>query len=153
MQNLDFFTKCDQFLLIVSMEFVLICDIPIVAVYISLVSSLYGMRIRVTTNLPFNSIMCWSFNMLVLSTCTIFCHQADIVTITALLKQQGLNTKGILKSSPTKEEIPPLPNSSGKIEVFLIPIFPNFSINSVGTHLVRVFTPNIHRFLGVEDGR
>ena len=37
----------------------------------------------------------------------------------ALLKQQGINTKGILKGSPAKEELPPLPNLSGKIEVFL----------------------------------
>ncbi|KAG0607331.1 hypothetical protein M758_8G020200 [Ceratodon purpureus] len=39
---------------------------------------------------------------------------------TALLKQQGLNTKGILKGSPIKEELPPLPNLSGKIEVWRV---------------------------------
>jgi hypothetical protein len=39
--------------------------------------------------------------------------------MTALLKQQGLNTKGIFKGSPVKEELPPLPNLSGKLEVFL----------------------------------
>ncbi|KAG0601882.1 hypothetical protein M758_11G145100 [Ceratodon purpureus] len=40
--------------------------------------------------------------------------------VAALLKQQGLNTKGILKGSPTKEEIPLLPNLSGKIEVWRV---------------------------------
>lgn len=46
-------------------------------------------------------------------------HRADSVSMAALLKQQGLNTKGILKGSPIKEELPPLPNLSGKIEVLL----------------------------------
>lgn len=39
--------------------------------------------------------------------------------ITALLKQQGVNTKGILKGSPVKEELPPLPSLNGKLEVLL----------------------------------
>ena len=36
----------------------------------------------------------------------------------AMLKQQGLNTKGILKGPATKEEVPPLPAPNGKLEVF-----------------------------------
>lgn len=40
--------------------------------------------------------------------------------VAALLKQQGLNTKGILKGSPIKEEPSPLPNLSGKMEVWRV---------------------------------
>ncbi|XP_024403822.1 villin-3 isoform X2 [Physcomitrium patens] len=38
--------------------------------------------------------------------------------VAALLKQQGVNTKGILKGSPVKEELPPLPSLNGKLEVW-----------------------------------
>ncbi|XP_024402888.1 villin-3 isoform X1 [Physcomitrium patens] len=40
--------------------------------------------------------------------------------VAALLKQQGLNTKGILKGSPVREESPSLPSLSGKLEVWRI---------------------------------
>ena len=34
-----------------------------------------------------------------------------------MLKQQGVNVKGLLKGTPTKEEIPPIFDNSGKLEV------------------------------------
>lgn len=57
--------------------------------------------------------------MLVVVFCTITIIMADTMLITALLKQQGVNTKGILKGSPVKEELPPLPSLNGKLEVLL----------------------------------
>jgi len=36
----------------------------------------------------------------------------------AMLKQQGVNVKGLLKAAPVKEEVPELLNSSGKLQVF-----------------------------------
>ena len=63
-----------------------------------------------------------SCDVVIYSACVInlrsLCYKTNSVAITALLKQQGLNTKGILKGSATKEEISPLPNLSGKTEVF-----------------------------------
>lgn len=35
----------------------------------------------------------------------------------AMLKQQGVNVKGLLKGAPTKEEIPEVFPSNGKLEV------------------------------------
>ncbi|XP_019434149.1 PREDICTED: villin-3-like isoform X2 [Lupinus angustifolius] len=40
--------------------------------------------------------------------------------VAALLKQQGIGLKGIAKSTPVNEEIPPLLEGGGKIEVFQI---------------------------------
>jgi len=40
--------------------------------------------------------------------------------VAAMLKQQGLNTKGILKGPATKEEVPPLPAPNGKLEVWRV---------------------------------
>lgn len=37
----------------------------------------------------------------------------------ALLKQQGMGVKGMAKSTPVNEEIPPLLEGGGKIEVRL----------------------------------
>ena len=37
----------------------------------------------------------------------------------AMLKQQGVNVKGLLKGAPTKEEVPPLFDHNGKLEVIL----------------------------------
>jgi hypothetical protein len=36
----------------------------------------------------------------------------------AMLKQQGINVKGLLKAAPVKEEVPELLNSAGKLQVF-----------------------------------
>jgi hypothetical protein len=36
----------------------------------------------------------------------------------AMLKQQGVNVKGLLKAAPVKEEVPELLNSAGKLQVF-----------------------------------
>lgn len=38
----------------------------------------------------------------------------------ALLKQQGVGIKGMGKSTPTNEEVPPLLEGGGKMEVWLI---------------------------------
>ena len=55
----------------------------------------------------------------------------------AMLKQQGLNTKGILKGPATKEEVPPLPAPNGKLEVFtLIPWFPSNDFNFALVYLM-----------------
>lgn len=40
--------------------------------------------------------------------------------VAALLKQQGINVKGILKATPLKEEIPPLLEGNGKLEVWRV---------------------------------
>eukprot|EP01018_Ginkgo_biloba_P033542 Gb_40777 [translate_table: standard] len=40
--------------------------------------------------------------------------------VAALLKQQGVNVKGILKATPVKEEIPPLLEGNGKLEVWRV---------------------------------
>lgn len=39
--------------------------------------------------------------------------------LSALLKQQGMGVKGMTKSTPVNEEIPPLLEGDGKIEVEL----------------------------------
>jgi hypothetical protein len=38
--------------------------------------------------------------------------------VAAMLKQQGVNVKGLLKAAPVKEEVPELLNSAGKLQVF-----------------------------------
>lgn len=38
----------------------------------------------------------------------------------ALLKQQGVGIKGMNKSTPTNEAVPPLLEGGGKMEVYLI---------------------------------
>eukprot|EP01018_Ginkgo_biloba_P036884 Gb_31397 [translate_table: standard] len=40
--------------------------------------------------------------------------------VAALLKQQGVDVKGILKATPAKEEIPPLLEGNGKLEVWRV---------------------------------
>ena len=40
-----------------------------------------------------------------------------LVLQTALLKQQGLGLKGLTKSAPVNEEVPPLLEGGGKMEV------------------------------------
>lgn len=52
----------------------------------------------------------------------------------AMLKQQGLNTKGILKGPATKEEVPPLPAPNGKLEVLYSD--PSVSLNDFNFALV-----------------
>lgn len=41
----------------------------------------------------------------------------------ALLKQQGVGVKGMTKSAPVNEEVPPLLEGGGKMEVSLSSIF------------------------------
>ena len=43
--------------------------------------------------------------------------QIFMCILTAMLKQQGVNVKGLLKGAPTKDEMPPLFDKSGKLEV------------------------------------
>ena len=50
-----------------------------------------------------------------------------------MLKQQGVNVKGLLKGTPTKEEIPPLFDNNGKLEV----IYPFIGFVAQ-FHLIRV---------------
>lgn len=40
--------------------------------------------------------------------------------VAAMLKQQGVNVKGLLKGAPSKEEIPPLFDTQGKLEMWRI---------------------------------
>eukprot|EP00250_Pteridium_aquilinum_P015439 c22578_g1_i1 orf=686-3496(-) len=40
--------------------------------------------------------------------------------VAAMLKQQGVNVKGLLKGAPTKEEVPPLFDTQGKLEMWRI---------------------------------
>ncbi|KAH9566319.1 hypothetical protein CY35_04G125100 [Sphagnum magellanicum] len=40
--------------------------------------------------------------------------------VAAMLKQQGVNVKGLLKAAPVKEEVPELLNSSGKLQVWKV---------------------------------
>lgn len=54
-----------------------------------------------------------------------FCRLAVITEfriflLPALLKQQGMGVKGATKSAPVNEEIPPLLEGGGKLEVILI---------------------------------
>ena len=59
--------------------------------------------------------------------------QIFMCILTAMLKQQGVNVKGLLKGTPTKEEIPPLFDKNGKLEV----IYPFIGFVA-RFHLIRV---------------
>lgn len=46
-----------------------------------------------------------------------------IFLLLALLKQQGVGVKGMSKSAPVNEEVPPLLEGGGKMEVELLVCF------------------------------
>ncbi len=52
------------------------------------------------------------------STQVILIFQCLSLAMAAMLKQQGVNVKGLLKAAPVKEEVPELLNSAGKLQVF-----------------------------------
>ena len=49
-----------------------------------------------------------------------FFNSGTLSYLTALLKQQGVGVKGASKSAPVNEEVPPLLEVGGKIEVCLL---------------------------------
>jgi hypothetical protein len=49
----------------------------------------------------------------------LLCNLVYIFVLPALLKQQGMGVKGAAKSAPVNEEIPPLLEGGGKLEVIL----------------------------------
>jgi hypothetical protein len=54
------------------------------------------------------------------STQVILIFQCLSLAMAAMLKQQGVNVKGLLKAAPVKEEVPELLNSSGKLQVWKV---------------------------------
>jgi len=46
-------------------------------------------------------------------------YERCFFALSALLKQQGMGVKGAAKSTPVVEEIPPLLEGGGKLEVIL----------------------------------